>query len=833
MLTMTERRNVRPCLAVAFAALLAFAPPVSAATSPFDADTSRGYTGNVTDWLLDNDVRSRGARANDPEALRAVAALFREGHPRASVALQNYFERHPADPAAFDLAGVVLLGEQKYEAAITSFDQAIALGAQGSWPTAKLGLARLLAGQTEQGISLLSKAIETDSANPLARRYLAWTALESGDLPRAIQHSEAALGAFGLPRGSVNRAHLDLAELYRRAHRHIDVKHLLAPVVNSPDDDLAPAILSETYGLYLDAALELRDPKAANLALERLRRLGFGDSPQFVLATARADLVEGNPEEAIAKLEALRLDAPEMATRLIPDLARAEAEAGRVEDALARLEAYASTHGAGPDLPILREAAALVLAKGSEDLASSFGETLLNAPEERLDVRQLGVEVTARSGHPDQALEELDALLVRAPDEAALHRLRGMILADLDRGKEAAQALRRALDLRPADPEGWLLLIGAVHGHEGYGHSGGEADHGEVETLLKAAIAANPDSAKLRTELGLLHLSDGDVERARDVLQEAERRAPGWLPALSLGALALADLGEDLNRASELIARADAMAPDTPITLDIMGWIALKSGDLEAARAHLDASLEIDGSDTTTLYHRAVLAEMEGELDRASDLYLRSLELGDTYGHYREDARAGLARTGSADETTSAVLRIGPDGLGEKIGTVTVRRGENAGVLFEADLSGLPAGPNAAHVHEHPTCASSDGVVGGAAGPHYGHAHVHMVMANGSMADMTDRAVSAQADGIDDMKDMAGMDHAAISVPGPNAGGEPRALPKGDLAPFVFDKEGRSDTVIHAPQLVLDEIRGRSLMIHLGPDENGQSGRKIACAVIR
>jgi tetratricopeptide (TPR) repeat protein len=853
-------RGARLALALSAALLAGTALPTAAA--PIQGDAALSYSSDASRWLLHDEMLGRSERASDPEALAAVAALFREGHPRASVALQNYFERFPNDAAAFDLAGVALLGEGKYDAALLSFDRASVLGADGPWFDAKLGLAHVMAGQLETGGALLRKVIEAEPTNPLARRYLAWLAMREDDLPRAIRHSEAALAAFGLPQGGVNRAHLDLADLYRRAQRHRDVHVLLRPAVATDGVGLPREVEIEAVGLFLDAALELRDADGAGAALGRLAALGLEGTPQYRLAEARAALVSGEPEDAVARIEALRAEAPDLSADLVPDLARAEAEAGRVGPAVARLTAFASTKGAGHDLPVYREAAALVLSKGGADAADDLARDLLAAPEGRVDLRFLGIEVLARSGDRDGALEEADRLLSVAPQEGTLHRLRGVILKDLGRDDEAEAALRRAVELAPGDAEAWLMLVGAVHGHEGYAHAADEAGHGEVVTLLERGVEANPDSARLRTELGLVHLSDGDLDGALQAFAGALERSPGYLPALTLAALAEADRGEDLVRAEELAERAAALGPDTAIITDIRGWIAFRQGDEAEAGRLLDAAVDLDPEDTTTIYHRAVLAEALGE-EGAADLYLASLRLGDIYAHYRDGAREALARLGTPDRVTGTVVRIGPDGEGETLGTVEIRP-EGDGVSVAVDVAGLPAGLNAAHVHENPSCRSADGVVGGEAGPHFGHAHVHMAAADGSLrmepggmgemdhglrgADMAHGTAGHSAASAGDGA-MAGSDHGAMhggmaeadvmraAMPGhataDDGGAGMAELPRGDLPPLEFDAEGRSQSTVLAPQLALDEIRGRSLMIHLGPDEEGRSGPKIACAVLR
>ncbi|MEP2472251.1 MAG: tetratricopeptide repeat protein [Paracoccaceae bacterium] len=867
---------------LALIGFLAAAPMgVSAKGVTLNEETSLDYSGDVESWLLNRQIMDLSGASQDPDALAAVAQLFRQGHPRASVGLKNYFDRFPNDPSAFDLAGIELLREQKYKQAKVSFQRAIQLGASNPWTRAKLGMTELLLGNMDRGTEMLEGVINEDPANPLARRYLAWSAAQSGNLPRAIQHSEAALQAFGLPKATVNRAHLDLAGMYRRAARFHDIQSLLNLAVQNSDLKLPDQTLIELYGMYLDASLEIKDVNGANVALTRLRRLGLDKSPQYRLASARVDLIEDNAEAAIEKIQALRNDVPALELELIPDLARAEASAGRVSQAVSRLKSLATVRGAGRDVPVLREAAALLNAKGTPEMMLAFVDDTLLAADDRVDLQRLGIELLIRGNEHDRARDEAHKLVAAAPQDAFAQRLLGNLLMDNASKDEAIAAFRKSIELYPEDPEAWLTLLGAVHGHETYSHAGPESGHGEVEQLLKDAIAANPNSAKLYTELGLLYLSDGNLEPAIGSFSDALTRSPGYLPALSLAALSQADLGKNLGSARELASLARQLAPTDSIAQDIEGWIAYKAGNLDKAAELLDAALALDENDTTTLYHRAVVSEKQGAYDAARDMYVRSLAGGDTYRHYQEDARGGLIRIQPSQMVMASVHRLEADGAGELLGQLHLTPlSADGGVRLSADISGLPEGPNAAHIHEYPTCAPKDGKIGGASGPHFGHAHVHAAAADGS-SDTTpvdhaamghempkaeevvdhaamghempkaDEAVDHAAMGHEMPKAEEVVDHAAMGHDVPKAeeavdhaamGHDvPKAeeavdhsaiLPRGDLAPFIFDASLVSTTTVDAPQLNLDEIRGRVLMIHLGADVDGKSGAKIACAII-
>jgi Cu-Zn family superoxide dismutase len=144
------------------------------------------------------------------------------------------------------------------------------------------------------------------------------------------------------------------------------------------------------------------------------------------------------------------------------------------------------------------------------------------------------------------------------------------------------------------------------------------------------------------------------------------------------------------------------------------------------------------------------------------------------------------------------INRISESGVGDKIGSVTVRDG-NGGVTFKVAVKGLPKGQHGFHLHDKGDCAaaSKDGkmTAGLAAGPHYDPA-------------------------------------ATKSHKGPQRDGH-----KGDLPVLQAGAKGINQTVT-APHLSLADVRGRALMIHEGGDnytdnpENGGGAGRIACAAV-
>lgn len=142
---------------------------------------------------------------------------------------------------------------------------------------------------------------------------------------------------------------------------------------------------------------------------------------------------------------------------------------------------------------------------------------------------------------------------------------------------------------------------------------------------------------------------------------------------------------------------------------------------------------------------------------------------------------------------------IDADGTARAIGEVVVS--ESAyGLVFTPALSGLPPGIHGFHVHEHPSCAPGlrDGqpVAGLAAGGH--------------------------------LDPLGSKRHGT-----PWGDGH-----LGDLPALVVEADERASYAVLAPRLKLSDLRGRSLMVHIGGDNHadhpmplGGGGGRMACGV--
>lgn len=163
----------------------------------------------------------------------------------------------------------------------------------------------------------------------------------------------------------------------------------------------------------------------------------------------------------------------------------------------------------------------------------------------------------------------------------------------------------------------------------------------------------------------------------------------------------------------------------------------------------------------------------------------------------------GFVGSAMAATLTVEVYEATNEGRGVKYGAVTVSESKY-GLVFTPELKGLPAGAHGFHIHANPDCGpatAADGKItpAGKAGGHY---------------------------------DPTGA--GKHNFPWEDDGH------LGDLPALYVNANGEATIPVLAPKLKkLDDVRGRSLMIHVGGDNYsdkpaalGGGGARLACGVI-
>lgn len=153
-------------------------------------------------------------------------------------------------------------------------------------------------------------------------------------------------------------------------------------------------------------------------------------------------------------------------------------------------------------------------------------------------------------------------------------------------------------------------------------------------------------------------------------------------------------------------------------------------------------------------------------------------------------------------DTTAEMNMVDAKGIGKSVGQVVVSESPY-GLVFTPALSGLPPGVHGFHVHENPSCDAKE----------------------------------------NDAKTMV----PALAAGGhlDPAGTKRHGLPwgdghLGDLPALFVEANGSASNPVLAPRLKMADLKGRSLMIHVGGDNHadhpaplGGGGPRMVCGVFK
>ncbi len=131
-----------------------------------------------------------------------------------------------------------------------------------------------------------------------------------------------------------------------------------------------------------------------------------------------------------------------------------------------------------------------------------------------------------KSAFMDKANAEVDALLKNAPNDPYYLELKGQILLESGKVRDAIPPLRQAVRLAPDQP-----LIAALLGHALISTED-KADAEEAKNILKAAVARDNSNPFAWYQLGIAYERDGDEPRA--ALATAERYNLEGAPQMAL-----------------------------------------------------------------------------------------------------------------------------------------------------------------------------------------------------------------------------------------------------------------------------------------------------------
>ena len=162
--------------------------------------------------------------------------------------------------------------------------------------------------------------------------------------------------------------------------------------------------------------------------------------------------------------------------------------------------------------------------------------------------------------YPDKAAQEADALLATAPNDPFFLELKGQILLEGGKPKEAIAPLRRAVANAPDMP-----MIAVMLGHALIA-SEDNKNFAEAKQVLKTAVNRDNDNPFAWYQLGIVYDREGDLPRA--ALATAERNNLEGKNKLALASAKMAMAGLPAGTPDYLRAQDIAMVSEEAVKKD-------------------------------------------------------------------------------------------------------------------------------------------------------------------------------------------------------------------------------------------------------------------------
>lgn len=181
----------------------------------------------------------------------------------------------------------------------------------------------------------------------------------------------------------------------------------------------------------------------------------------------------------------------------------------------------------------------------------------------------------------DGAFRTLEEALEHYPDRMELHYARVELLIYADRMEDALAALQTMRERWPDDPEveyHWGALLDSADRKE------------EAMAAMEALLLRHPDHAETMNYIGY----------------------------------SLAEENRDLQRALELITRADELLPDNAHIVDSLAWVHYRLGNMERAWQEIQRCIELGAQDPTIWEHCAAIAQELGKDKEAAEALKRA-----------------------------------------------------------------------------------------------------------------------------------------------------------------------------------------------------------------
>ena len=485
--------------------------------------------------------------------LLLLAGRFDDAKARA----EKILEQAPRDVDAQTLLANSYAGLKDLDAAVSQIEEALKIAPDRSGSYSNLGALELSRGKQDAAEAAFLKAVELAPNSVPAHLALGTFYWLTTRTSAAEASFKKALGVA--PRDPLaNRA---MASFYLASNRRQDAEVHLRTVYEVTKAPAAAFALADFYATAdnnaaAKAVLEplLNDPRAATAASVGLASLDFHI---------------GRHDEAYRRLTAVLANDPNNLQAMLVKTSLLMADR-KIEDALVVAAAAAEHH---PDsTPALFMLGRVQAVRKQPDAAIAAFQAVLRLNPRASEAKVALANLTLAQGKPETSIGFAQEVLANEPAnaDAQLVFVRGLLMNG---------------QVERADPE------------------------------LKRLVARYPNSAAVRTQMGMFYGHKRDIKAARAEFERALAIDPDAVEAV--GGLVAIDLAaHDFGKARARVDERVATKPTAPL-LALAARTYAASGDLAAAERFLRQSIDMDPMYFASYEALGQLYVVQGKLDAA------------------------------------------------------------------------------------------------------------------------------------------------------------------------------------------------------------------------
>lgn len=279
---------------------------------------------------------------------------------------------------------------------------------------------------------------------------------------------------------------------------------------------------------------------------------------------------------------------------------------------------------------------------------TSFESALENNPTHLKSLQYL-TAIDLNEKNNSNAIQRIEQAIAAAPENSALHTIRGQILQSMHQLDEAVAAFEQAIELSPQNSPARMLLARLLQF---------QGNKDQALKQLESVISIAPDHLDALSAIASIQEEEKNYSDAIESYELILKKDSKNLFALNNLSYLYSNHNGDNEKALELIKRARDVAPNDPFIADTLGWIAYKLGDYEWALSLLQESYRKLSKIQEVAYHLGSAHYMLGNQPEALEFLSLATKQVESYIGFETAKQKIKVLSNAPDNTAKAAPQI-------------------------------------------------------------------------------------------------------------------------------------------------------------------------------